>query len=152
MTIGLLLGLLLAGETGDTVASLRWMTGCWQGRLGRTVLQEQWNSPAGGMMMGMSRNLKDGRPVFSEFMRIETRGADVYFVARIGDSKQAPTPFKLIAHEAKKVVFENPDHDFPQRIIYRGDEDGLVGRIEGKHQGKERAEDYPLKRVSCSVP
>lgn len=101
--------------------------------------------------MGMSRNLKQGRAVFSEFMRIETRGEDVYYIARIGDSKQTPTPFKLIRLEGQEAVFENPEHDFPQRIIYRATEGGLFARIEGKDKGKDRSEDYPMKSVSCGA-
>ena len=50
----------------------------------------------------------------------------------------------------REVIFENPDHDFPQRVIYRliSDED-LLGRIEGMIDGKERAVDFPLKNIDC---
>ncbi|MGH8854313.1 MAG: hypothetical protein ACREWI_08545 [Telluria sp.] len=43
-------------------------------------------------------------------------------------------------------MFENPAHDFPQRIIYRrvGDT-GLHARIEGKGKGI----DFPMRRTAC---
>ena len=149
MTTGLLVWMLALGTAGESVDSLQFLSGCWEGRLGKLVLEEQWNAPAGGMMMGMSRNLKDGKAVFSEFMRIETKGADIFYVARIGDTRQSPTPFKLVRLEGKHVVFENPEHDFPQRIIYRAAEGGLFARIEGKEKGVDRGEDYAMKSVSC---
>ena len=48
------------------------------------------------------------------------------------------------------MVFENPTHDFPQRVIYRLDDAGVLrARIEGLVAGKPRAEDFPMRRVRC---
>ena len=48
------------------------------------------------------------------------------------------------------VVFENPQHDFPQRIIYRLEKDGsLLARIEGVNQGREKGINFPMKRAKC---
>ena len=48
---------------------------------------------------------------------------------------------------AAMVAFENPTHDFPQRIIYFKKGDKLCARIEGKMQGKEAAEEWCWSRV-----
>lgn len=49
----------------------------------------------------------------------------------------------------KKVVFENREHDFPQRIIYWLDDDGsLRARIEGTIGGQSRSQEWkwePMK-------
>jgi len=48
------------------------------------------------------------------------------------------------------VVFENPAHDFPQRIIYRRrGTDSLLARIEGTVNGQTRAIDFPSARTRC---
>jgi hypothetical protein len=49
-------------------------------------------------------------------------------------------------------VFENPAHDFPQRIIYRRlSPDSLVARIEGPGPNNTtRGIDFPMRRVNCS--
>jgi hypothetical protein len=50
-----------------------------------------------------------------------------------------------------EIVFENREHDFPQRIIYRllpGF--GLLGRIEGVVDGKARSADFPMQRADCN--
>jgi hypothetical protein len=45
---------------------------------------------------------------------------------------------------------ENPDHDFPQRIVYRHTPpDSLHARIEGERGGETRSLDFPLARVRC---
>jgi uncharacterized protein DUF6265 len=48
------------------------------------------------------------------------------------------------------VTFENPSHDFPQRIIYRRrGADSLLARVEGMRGGQLRGSDYPYRRVAC---
>jgi hypothetical protein len=137
-----------AGEL-PAVGRLTWMSGCWEGQSGPVRLEEQWNKPAGGTMLGLSRNLKDGKVVFSEFMRINQQGNRIVYMARIG-TKATPTPFELIRMTDDEAVFENAAHPFPQRILYRrGADGGLFARIEGTEKGKERHEDYPMRRARC---
>jgi hypothetical protein len=51
---------------------------------------------------------------------------------------------------ATEYVFENPAHDFPQRIIYRrGSEGWLYATIEGKLKGEDRKVVYPYRRIDC---
>lgn len=124
------------------------MSGCWAMRTGPVVIQEQWNAPAGGQMMGISRTIRDGKVVFNEFMRIETRADGVYYTPRIG-TNAAPVDFKLAKQSPTEVVFENPAHDFPQRILYRKSAEGLFARIEGTKDGKSRSEDFPMQPAPC---
>ncbi len=100
-------------------------------------------------MRGLSRNLKEGKVIFGELMRINKEGGKIVYVARIG-TKATPTPFELIRMTADEVVFENAAHPFPQRIRYRREPDGgLFARIEGIDKGKERHEDFPMRRARC---
>ena len=106
-------------------------------------------APAGGSMLGMSRTVADGLTLEFEFMRIaQEESGDVFFIAKPSGQKEAR--FKLIKADAREVVFENPAHDFPQRVIYRlGDGGSLLGRIEGVSKGTEKSADFPMKRVPC---
>lgn len=130
------------------VASLEWLAGCWVGQLGPVTVEEQWNRPVGGQMMGLARTVKQGRVVFSEFMRIEREGDGAVFTPRVG-TKEKPVAFRSVRLADGEVVFENPAHDFPQRIIYRRVSGGVFARIEGMDKGKARGEDFPMKETSC---
>ena len=49
-----------------------------------------------------------------------------------------PVPFRLTSVESGRVVFENPTHDFPQKIIYqRNGTHALKVTIEGPGDGEE---------------
>ena len=125
-----------------------WMAGCWSGQSGALTFEEQWTRPAAGSMMGIASTLKGDRIVFSEFVRIESRTGDLIFTPRLG-TKYSPVEFRLKSQSDTEVVFENAAHDFPQRVVYRKTAGGMLGRIEGTEKGKERAEDFPMKRVAC---
>jgi hypothetical protein len=44
----------------------------------------------------------------------------VFYTPTVPDQNDAkPVPFRMVSYEGHVVVFENPDHDFPQRIVYR---------------------------------
>lgn len=100
-------------------------------------------------MLGMGRTVANGKTVEYEFVQIreEADGA-IYYVAKL--SGQPEASFKLIKLQNREATFENPAHDFPQRIIYRLEPDGsLFARVEGTSKGKARGFDYPMKRARC---
>lgn len=138
--------LLLAGDANQ----LGWMAGCWSSADGPVRVDEQWTSPEGGMMLGLSRTVKQGRTVFHEFLRIETKDGVVTYTPRLSTG-QAPVSFTLVKQTPDEVVFENLSHDFPQRILYRRTSAGLFARIEGSRSGKEQAVDFPMQRVRCEA-
>lgn len=126
------------------VADLQFMSGCWAG----PGVEEQWNQPLGGQMMGLARNVKGARVVFSEFMRIQTaKDGAVIYTPRIGTNAK-PVDFKAIKITPTEVIFENLAHDFPRRILYRKTETGLHARIEDDTRGQ----DFPMKPVPCTPP
>lgn len=130
--------------------SLSWLAGCWEGNYpnGRAV-SEQWMKPLGGLMMGMSRTVKGGKVVEYETVRLELADdGSVRYVAK--PSRQEEASFRLVKVGDAEAVFENPAHDFPQRIVYRlVTPDSLSARIEGTIGGKERRSDFPYRRVKC---
>ena len=59
------------------------------------------------------------------------------------------TDFKLVRTRGQEAVFENSEHAFPQRIIYRRNQDGsLTARIEGDRGGRIARMDLYLQPSS----
>ncbi len=124
------------------VEDLAWMSGDWETAPGRAQTDEHWTKPAGGSMIGMSRTVAGGKTVFYEYLRIETRGADIYYVAH-PKARTPGTDFKLVKLNGQEAVFENPAHDFPKRIVYRKNADGtLTARVEGDGSEKEKPQSF----------
>jgi hypothetical protein len=131
--------------------ALRWLSGCWELRAPNRLVEEHWSSAAGGMLHGFSRTLRGDSIVEYEFVRIYSAGDTLVYDAQ--PSRQARAEFRAVGPFELEIVFANPAHDFPQRIIYRRvGNDSLLARIEGTIRGQHRARDFPYRRVGCPVP
>jgi hypothetical protein len=132
-----------------TLQDFAWLAGQWRIEQADRLVDEHWMAPVGGLMMGMARNVQGGKVREYEFtlLRQEPNG-DIVYVA--SPSKQTETSFKLTSLRNGKAVFENPGHDFPQKVIYAQQADGsLLAAIEGPgRDGKPRRVEYPYKRVT----
>jgi Domain of unknown function (DUF6265) len=138
--------LFLLAASGD-IDKLDWMAGCHVLETPRVKIEEQWMKPGGGMMLGVNRTIRGGKAVEHEFLRIDAKAGEVVYTGLVGTKGE--TPFRLIAQSDTEVIFENPTHDFPQRIIYRKTPEGLFARIDGTVNGKERHQDFPFKSAPC---
>lgn len=128
--------------------SFAWLSGCWQLEDGGRRVREHWMPPDGGALLGMSRTVKDGAVVEFEFVRIERRGAKLHYVSK--PSGQDEAAFALAESGPNEAMFEDPQHDFPQRIGYRRrSPDALLAWIEGTRNGRVRRVEFPYKRVPC---
>jgi hypothetical protein len=130
-----------AAEPSPALADLAWMAGCWTGEEGGTLTEECWLLPGGGILLGMHRDVRASGKSFFEFLRIEAVGdSAVYWGSPAG---RPATPFGLVEKGPRRVVFANPAHDFPQRIIYWRTDDGLLhARVEGTVRGTLRQEEW----------
>ena len=126
-----------------------WITGCWELRKGSTVVEEQWLSPRGGIMLGVSRSVRDGRLGDYEFMLIRSDSGGLVYEAH--PSGQPSASFRAgSSAPGSEVVFENPAHDFPQRIGYRRESsDRLLAWIDAADHGVARRVEFRYQRASC---
>lgn len=141
----------VAGVTAaeSDIAKLVWLAGCWKSETAEPGSGEQWTPLAGGTMLGTSRTVKQGRTVAFEFMELRhLPDGQLTFIAH--PSGQLTTTFPLLRISGTEAVFENPQHDFPQRVAYaREGESRLRARIEGVRNGKLRVVEFPMSRVDC---
>ncbi len=83
----------------------------------------------------MHRDVRAGRPVAFEFLRIELAPGETAYVAQ--PQGRPPVRFALRAHGPRFALFANPAHDFPKRIRYeRVDEDTLAASVDAGADGK----------------
>ncbi|HEY4303215.1 MAG TPA: DUF6265 family protein [Gemmatimonadaceae bacterium] len=138
-----------AQHKSGPVERLTWIAGCWRQTTGNRVVDEQWMAPRGGMMLGMSRTVRNDTTIVEfEQLRITDRGAGAVYHAE--PSGQAAADFVAATVGDSMVTFSNPQHDFPQRIIYRRHgADSLIARIEGTRGGSVHGVDFPYVRATC---
>jgi len=137
-----------AGAAADEASRLSWLAGCWTGGTGGQVSEEHWTSAAGGALIGMNKAVAQGKLVSYEFLRIERQGERLCYLASPGGAP--PTPFCAVEVGDSKVVFENREHDFPQRVLYWRDGATLHARIEGTLGGRPESDEWVWSRCAES--
>lgn len=107
-------------------------------------------APAGGAMLGMSRTVVGEAMRAWEFVILGPSAAGLAY--QVNPSQQDGASFPATFMSDTLLIFENPTHDFPQRIIYRRrGADSVHARIEGQMGGQQRSTDFPFRRVSCGA-
>ena len=135
-----------AGEAAQP--DLDWMAGYWLSCEDGVEVSETWSQRRGGIMLGSSITIGDD--AFSwEQARIEAEAEGLVFHAL--PRGQAGASFPLVRGGPNEAVFENPRHDFPQRVIYRRDGDRLTGRIEGNAGGSEQAMEWHYRAAPLNA-
>jgi hypothetical protein len=144
-----LLGLPAHAGAQATIDRVAWMQGCWQMTSGDRVVEEQWTAPRAGSMLGAGRTTKGTSLVEHEFILLVERAGRLAYEAH--PSGQATTTFLSTTVDEGSVVFEDPAHDFPQRVGYRRvSAEQMTAWIEGTMSGKARRVEFPYRRVACS--
>jgi len=127
----------------DKVAFL---AGCWRQQSGESMQEEIWTPAHGNSMYGQNRLIKDGKLRFFELLRIDRRGDDLVYIAM--PAARSVTSFELTASTKTSVTFTNPEHDFPNTLIYeRTKSDELVIQVIGTIRDKEVNQTMTLARV-----
>ncbi len=125
---------------------LKFMAGCWQGRLDEeTIVEEIWSNPTENLLISTTRYIQRNRATSFEMSRILATDSTVTFSA---SSEGRPfDEYTMTQLVDEFVLFENPKKSFPQKISYRLASDGsLIPRNEGVGQ---TAVEVRFKKVKC---
>lgn len=128
---------------------LAWFLGKWMQVEGPDLVSyEEWNRFSDRAYLGTSCTLYHTDTVHQEVIELISEGEDIFYIPTVKENN-GPVRFKLTTLEGRKVVFENPTHDFPQKITYEAKGDSmLLAVISGAMNGKEASKEFPLRRVT----
>lgn len=120
---------LAAGSAAAAGELPAFMAGDWCAVSGERRFEERWTAPVDGRMHALARSFKGERLTGFEFLRIEAQDGVLIYLAQPGGG--APVPFRESERGEARIVFANPAHDYPQRIEYVRDQDGLHALVSG---------------------
>jgi hypothetical protein len=137
-------------QGGPRISSVSWLTGCLELRAANRLVEEQRMSERGGTMLGMGRTIGERGLADYELTLIKQEGDRLLFEAH--PHGQPAATFAARVATADSVVFEAPEHDFPQRVGYRRlGADSVLAWVEGTMNGKTRRIEFPYRRVQCAT-
>ena len=131
----------------DDLKKLEWLTGQWEGIMGSGLYHEEWYPDELNNLTGRAYLIKNGEITNNEKLKIHLIENDIFYTADVSHNP-APVSFKLTEYSDKIFIFENPEHDFPQKITYEIlSENNFKATVEAVNEGKTRKLVYDLKRI-----
>lgn len=135
-----------AQQSASPNAAPDWLSGYWLSCHGGVETAENWFGAGAGVLLGT--NLTRANRTSYEFLRIAPNAQGGLSYYSMPNGRSPPTEFAMVTHEGQRAVFENPAHDFPQRILYRRAGDVLTARIEGVMDGRAEGMDWTFRRAA----
>lgn len=128
---GAALALLLTAQSAPRahVSDLSWMSGRWVATTNGRWTEEHWSAPRAGTMMGYSWSGEGETIREYEYLRLQAGEDDEIVYLAQPNGGAVSTGFYLARSEGTSATFENPTHDFPQRINYARDGNTMVATI-----------------------
>jgi len=104
-------------------------------------------------MLGSGREYAKPKYTITEEERTRIEFKDGGYLYIAAPMNQPADSFASIEITGSRIVFENPAHDFPQRIGYElVAPDSVLAWIEGTRDGNPRRVEYPYHREPCGLP
>ena len=127
--------------------NLNWLAGQWEGIQGNGINHEEWEIINEYELKGKAYMIKKGEIINVEMLKLHSDETGIYYTADVSHNP-APVSFKLTLQNGNTFVFENPAHDFPQKITYeKKEENTLAATVEATINGKTRKIEYLLKKI-----
>jgi hypothetical protein len=143
--------LLAEPVTSPTVNDLAWLAGHWRGTLANgATFETHYTGAEGGMIFSVSKEVKKGRVVTFELETFfEKDGQLIYHPYPYGKKSEHAFPLLTYDAAAKRAVFENKEHDYPQTFTFEQPApDRLVITLSGPGRNGQRKDIvYDLKRA-----
>ena len=125
LTIVCAIALGVTGMTSDKtrttdakISELSWLEGKWRGTLGENTFEATYSSPAGGEILSINKEFLPDGSVFVEFERFRMVDSFVVMTPYPGGKESVPFTMVSFSAEDRMAKFSNPEHDFPNDIIY----------------------------------
>lgn len=137
-------------KSPNELETANWLIGKWGNSENGIDVTEIWKKENDSVYTGISYAIRDKKDTVSlERIRLEKQKDNLVYIPLVKDQNAGEVvKFTLTSSEKHKLVFENPEHDFPQKVSYKLiTKDSLLAEISGIYKGKAQCEKFPMSRV-----
>jgi hypothetical protein len=133
----------------DKIKSSKWLLGKWETKTVDGILSESWKQLNDSTFQGNSFFIKGKDTLHFESIVLQQKGEELIYSATVkGQNENKAVAFKMTSGTEKQLIFENPKHDYPQKITYSLiNKDSLVASISGVQLGKTSSEKFGMKKT-----
>lgn len=132
-----------------SLSKLNWLQGKWNNPIENGMIGETWSVISDAHYNGHGWVVIGTDTVSEERIDLLATDSGIFYIPVVNAQNNGqPVVFKGTALSDTLLVFENPTHDFPQRISYRRmGADSITAEISGMVNDTLKSEVFPLKRA-----
>jgi hypothetical protein len=132
----------------EQLGKMDWLTATWENKMPEGTLKEIWVKENDSTFSARSFFIKEEDTLHNETILLSQKNDVITYSAKIiGENNDKFIDFKLTTTNENSYTFENPSHDYPQKIMYKKvDNNNLVATISGIQGDKLCSDSYPMKR------
>lgn len=132
----------------DKLNELSWLEGNWENTLGEGLIVENWSKLNDSVFTAKSYFIRGKDTLHFENIELKLTDEDLFYIATVeGQNNNEPVKFKLNPNTESSFMFENPTHDYPQKIEYKKISDTILSAtVSGIQEGKVTSDTYILNK------
>lgn len=148
-TVATMVLLLVSFVQLDAFKRLHGLQGVWKMQTKRGGLYEEWNIVDDKYLQSRGYFIKGTDTVVNERVALQNKADGIYYTSTVeNQNNRQPIAFKLTTATNNTFVFENPEHDFPKRIVYRLiNKDSIHAFIDDGSDSSKKRNNFYYKRV-----
>lgn len=134
---------------GPSLEKLEWMIGTWENKTRRGNVYETWTRNHSKAFAGKSYMINGADTMVFENIQLLEEAETLFYIPTVKNQNGGlPVRFRLKELSDSSVLFENPEHDFPQAIAYtKKGRDSLLAEISGWRADKLVRVNFPMKKI-----
>ncbi len=133
----------------NNIQKAEWLIGTWENKTQKGSIYETWTKTRNNEFSGKSFSVKDKDTIVFENIRLVQENKKLFYIPTVKNQNDG-LPIRFVAKtiSENQLVFENPQHEFPQIIAYtKITSDSLIAEISGTKNGQNRRQTFPMKKV-----
>ncbi len=130
------------------IDEVAWFLGSWENNTREMNFREIWTKENDSLYKVHSFITIKNDTVFNENVALLERNDSLFYIVSVkNQNNEKPVSFYMSSFKNDEITFENPTHDFPNKIIYKKiNPDSIVATIVGVQKGNPVSEDFPMKK------
>ncbi len=118
ITLGL--SAFIISDSNKTFKKLYTLEGIWKMNTKRGAVCEEWKRMNKNYLQSKGYMIKGKDTIISERITLTNSKEGIFYTSTVEEqNNKQPIGFKMTSSENNMFVFENAQHDFPKRIVYK---------------------------------
>ena len=125
------------------------LEGTWEMVTRNGNICEEWKKIDDNYMQGKGYVTKGADTIINEKVSLKNADRGIFYISTVqNQNNKRPVSFKMTKSENNLFVFENANHDFPKRIVYKLiNADSLQAFVDDGIDGSANRQSFYYKKV-----